>query len=530
MDFDKVYTVNKEHSKEQFIRAAMIKLASNPETPVDVVKADFGEVKESVKEVILCAGHVEADYTASIGYDRQEQYETTESKRLDEGDWYTYKGVQKRANHSGTYYVDVVKTRTVTDWHPYSGHIEGDAVGAAINGDEECSAKRLIEVVKETKDESVVEGGEAVLSPYGLEEVKEDCRAVVEARIELPGDHRRNFNSNASVDVNTLECWKLPFYEVEYTYKGKQYKVADYACGDFEIEAECPPNDVNIAADASRDTKSYRIGMIVGWPLFGLLYVLSWVLIFVAKVYWMWIPATAALGIAITFHVVSNKKYIARIRELTEDNVTLKQKELESSLSRKGYEKLTATETSLFDAKSTGNSYVYKNKRKGVTAPAILSSIVTAILIMVSLAAWTAAKDSAKYAALHSPEQFTIAITSKTQEYKDYDVSYANWGYFVYLTYDVTSKEIGARHMQLQTTVYDKSGREIGSIRTELTNMNMDSNAKKQYSTYLKEERLETSKNKLFVELYNSQYSDLTFKIEILSIDFSDGVYRYYKV
>ena len=37
MDFDKVYTVNKEHSKEQFIRAAMIKLASNPETPVDVV-------------------------------------------------------------------------------------------------------------------------------------------------------------------------------------------------------------------------------------------------------------------------------------------------------------------------------------------------------------------------------------------------------------------------------------------------------------------------------------------------------------
>lgn len=96
MDFDKVYTVNKEHSKEQFIRAAMIKLASNPETPVDVVKADFGEVKESVKEVILCAGHVEADYTASIGYDRQEQYETTESKRLDEGDWYTYKGVQKK--------------------------------------------------------------------------------------------------------------------------------------------------------------------------------------------------------------------------------------------------------------------------------------------------------------------------------------------------------------------------------------------------------------------------------------------------
>ena len=389
MEFDKVYTVNKEHSKEQFIRAAMIKLASNPETPVDVVKADFGEVKESVKEVILCAGHVEADYTASIGYDRQEQYETTESKRLDEGDWYTYKGVQKRANHSGTYYVDVVKTRTVTDWHPYSGHVEGDAVGAAINGDEECSAKRLIEVVKETKDESVVEGGEAVLSPYGLEEVKKDCRAVVEARIELPGDHRRNFNSNASVDVNTLECWKLPFYEVEYTYKGKQYKVADYACGDFEIEAECPPNYVNVVAAASKDTKLYRIGMIVGWALYGLLWILSVVLLNCSEVRWMWIPTIAALVVAITLHVVCDKKHSARVWSLIEDRYALKQKELESALSRKGYEKLTATETGLFSAQSTDTSYneaiwECKDKRsRARTLVIICASAFMFVLIML---------------------------------------------------------------------------------------------------------------------------------------------------
>ena len=168
MDFDKVYTVNKEHSKEQFIRAAMIKLASNIDTPVDVVKADFGEVKESVKEVILCAGHVESDYTASIGYDREETYWTKEKRRNSSTNQY--------------YYVDVEKKRTVTDWHPYSGHIGGDTVGAAINGDEECSAKRLIEVVKATKDESVVEGGEAVVSQYGLEEVKKDCRMRSEER------------------------------------------------------------------------------------------------------------------------------------------------------------------------------------------------------------------------------------------------------------------------------------------------------------------------------------------------------------
>ena len=391
MDFDKVYTVNKEHSKEQFIRAAMIKLASNMGTPIDVVKADFGEIKESVKEVILCSAHVESDYTASIGYDRQEQYETTERKRLDEGDWYTYKGVNKRANYSGTYYVDVVKTRIVTDWHPYSGHVGGDAVGAAINGAEKCSAKRLIEVIKETKDESVVEGGEAVISPCGLEEVKEDCRAVVDARVELPGDHCKNFNSNASVDVNTLECWKLPFYEAEYTYNGKQYKVADYACGDFEIEAECPPDDVNIAADASRDTKLYRIGMIVGWSLYGLLWILSAVLLNFTKVRWMWIPTIIAFGVAITLHVVCDKKYSARASSLIKGRFALKQQELERVLSRKGYEKLTATEIELFDIKSTDASYnkdvldcEIKHSR-AKTIAIICTSVLMFVLIMLHL-------------------------------------------------------------------------------------------------------------------------------------------------
>lgn len=200
MEFNKVVTVKKEHSKEQFLRAAMIKLASDIETPIDVVKADFGEVKESVKEVILCTAHVESDYTASIGYDRQEQYQTTESKFLSEGDWYTCKGVQKRADRSGSYQVDVIKTRTVTDWQPYSGHIGGDATCVAMNGSEEYSEGRLIDVIKSTKDESVVEKGEAIVSPVGLKEVKENCRGVVESRIDFPGDHYKDVHSNASVD------------------------------------------------------------------------------------------------------------------------------------------------------------------------------------------------------------------------------------------------------------------------------------------------------------------------------------------
>lgn len=385
MEFDKVFTVKKEHSKEQFLRAAMIKLASNIETPLDVVKADFGEVKESVKEVIKCSAHVESDYTASIGYDRQEQYQTTESKRLSAGDLYTQNGIQKRADYDGSFRVDVVKTRTVTDWQPYSGHIGGDATCVAMNGSEKYSYSRICTVLESTKDESIIEKGKAVVSPVGLEEVKGNCQSAVESKIRFPGDHCKDIHSNASVEINAIECWILPFYEAEYTYKGKKYKISDYACGDFDVEAECPPNDVDIVAIASKETESSQIVKIIGWILFGLTYAVSCVL-FAVNVYWMWAVTAAVLGIAITLHVVSDKKFFAKVKSLTEDNVVLKRKELENVLAHNGYEKLTSSEIGMFNAESKGTSYAYDNMRKGVKVPAILCFIATFLLMMVSIA------------------------------------------------------------------------------------------------------------------------------------------------
>ena len=520
MNFDRVVTVKKEHTKEQFLRAVMIKTASDLKTPVDVVKADFGEVKESVKEVILCGGQVESDYSASIGYDREEEYRTTERKQLSAGDWYTRDGVRKRADYSGGYTVDVIKTRTVTDWQPYSGHIGGEAVCVAMNGEEKYNETRLVEVIKSVKKENVEEKGEAAVSSYGLKEAKDNCRHVVEEKIEFPGDRMKDFHSNATVQVNVLECWKLPYYEVEYTYKGEKYKASDYACGDFRVEAECPPDETDIVSVASDDTKGYRAGMAIGWSLFGILFVLSCIMIAVGK-YSVWIAAAVALVVAIILHVVSDKKYSARVRDLTENKVVLKRNELENVLSQKGYEKLTSSEESLFNAKERGDINSYVNRRKGVKVPAVLCSIATVILIIVS----SILGANAKSKALHSPDQFTVAITSKMQEYKENDSIFTNGCYYIYFDFNVTSKEIGAENMRLKTTIYDKSGKEVGTLNTTLSNMDIGANSKKQYSTYIQDNQPERNNNKLFITLYNTRYSELSFKTEIISIDFSDGKY-----
>ena len=46
MNFDAVYTVKKEFGKEEFLRELIIELGLNTGTPVDVVDAEFKDVKE----------------------------------------------------------------------------------------------------------------------------------------------------------------------------------------------------------------------------------------------------------------------------------------------------------------------------------------------------------------------------------------------------------------------------------------------------------------------------------------------------
>ena len=144
-DFEQVYTVERELSKDQFMREVLVKLASHYDTPNDVCNASFGEITESIKEVIVCSAHVESDYSASIGYDRVEEYWDKE-KKFD--------------HNGGHYYVDVKKTRTVTDWHPHSGHIAGDATCAAFNEDEHGYAmdehERIAPILRAIKEESII--------------------------------------------------------------------------------------------------------------------------------------------------------------------------------------------------------------------------------------------------------------------------------------------------------------------------------------------------------------------------------------
>jgi hypothetical protein len=508
MEFDAVFTVKKETSKEEFIRELLIELASSSKTPADVVKAKFGEVEESVREAIVCSAHVEMDYSASIGYDRQETYWTKEKK---------YNSSTKQY-----YYVDVEKTRTVTDWRPFSSHISGDKTACAFNEEYALMTNDLIvDVIKSTQDSSIVAKGEATLTYAGLEEAKKACARFLEYEIDYPGDHHKDTKTNADVTVEIISCYKLPYYTVEFTYEGKKYTASGFACGRPNIRAELPPNDVNIEEKVNKKTaksKKLKSGL---WFGFIGAFIFACVMCGVGAP-WLCILPIGVLAAAIYFHIKYNKEYQETLTSLTTGVTVAKKTALDEALKTHSFEKLTKSEDEAFYAKaaSDNNKFESSHKPKGVKARAIWAGIATVILVIVCIVTGV----NQANAKLHSPNHLELEVVAKSEEYKSNVSHYINGCYFIYFDYEITSKKLGISDMSIITYVYDKNtGKELGYITTSLSGMNLDEGGTKTYTVELKENQPE--KNNFFSTLYEMDFEDLEFKCEYDYIHFEDGEY-----
>lgn len=516
MNFDKVYTAKKERSKESFLRALLVKLAQNEETPADVVKCKFGEVQEAVLEVLYCSAHVEYDVSASIGYDRQEQY--IEQERYYDNDlkqWRTK---------------DVIKTRTVTDWRPYSSHGSGDSVATSTNRTLEGKYSGFFAygadgTIASLKPENIAEKGEAVVSSSALESAKRYC--AWRTHDSLPGDRQKDERYSDNVTVNDISCFRLPVYLVEFIYNGAKYYAAGYACGDYAVECEYPKNEqkVDLKAEGEKVAKPFKIGAIVSWVVYGVFTLLSAILCWFG-VSWLWVFSIVGLVAAIVLTVKRDKTYNGKVEALGSGIANAKRQEIDKALASAGYERLSAEESKHFDSR-INTSELTKEARRGSIrkGPFIGFSILLVIIIIASLVIGVTVSNNKKSEALHTAEQFSIQVTSKTQEYNPNVSPYINGCYYIYFTYKVDSKEIGCEYMQVRTTIYDKNNKEIGTLKTSLENMNLDSNSSKSYTTYMQDNQPEKNNNTFFIAVYNAKYSELRFETEIVAIQFSDGKY-----
>ena len=270
MEFNSVYSVKPEFSTEEFLRQVLIHLGTHKDTPIDVVDAQFGEVRVSEKQVLKCTAHVTGTCNASVGYDRQEPYIDYETYKEKIGDTYI------------TRQRPVTKYKTVTDWHPYSVEYAGKATCCAYNSLGKAADDGRVAQALQTLDRSNMTPTEqVVVNPLGLNTATKECTQIVEKNeIKLPGNHYRDKQCKSSVKVTLLVCYKLPYYEVDYTYNGTKYTAECFACGDIIITCNHPAIDIDVTAivqertqeEAGKEKKMWRIfyaslGVGIVWQL-----------------------------------------------------------------------------------------------------------------------------------------------------------------------------------------------------------------------------------------------------------------------
>lgn len=349
--YDGVYSIKKEYSKDDFIRQAMIDLGTSAITPVDIDEGTFDDVEESIKEFVSVSADVDLHYTASIGYNREEQYMAQETK---------YDNDLKQ-----NVTVNVLKTRTVTDWKPFSGDYSGHGVGFAAKGksDHKKEFKDLEEEFKELdkirssisdclKRNIAQDKCTSSFDKDSFEEAKHWCRADVESQIRFPGDvppKNEQFTSNFR---NTqVYCYRIPAYSSNFNFKGNKYEIVEFASGNTLLKIHEPNDTTDYGKMTDYLSKPYYktskiiwivsivlvlVGLIVGGVFGGIGYDWGW------AVFGSIVGVSIALLMAI--YVITKKvkekgddKQNAEIKQLKDNRDSIKLEKLNKWLSSKGY-------------------------------------------------------------------------------------------------------------------------------------------------------------------------------------------------
>ena len=271
MELSQLERFKRQYSDTDFLREVLINLAKDGGTPTDILESSFDAVKPLEREYLVVKGDVDLTYTCSIGYDRQEEY---------------YEQVRKRDSSGNYYYVKEKKTRTVTDWQPYSGSKSSTQTVLVFNEpmaeehDKVSEVFKQIECVKKAlsackgKELSVFEEKKVSVDSGAIQWAKRECAADCFYSIRLPGDRTKDSNYSGDVEVTGVQAFTFPEYELTYKYGDKAYIAKGFASGDMQMKMEKPSVEADIdkeAAAAVRPLKVLAILVLIGGVVLNLL-------------------------------------------------------------------------------------------------------------------------------------------------------------------------------------------------------------------------------------------------------------------
>lgn len=192
-------------------------------TPADVLdNTDFESVEKHDAQFLVIDVRYDGNYSASIGYDRKEQYTAQEKVYVPEIKDYVVK--------------DVIKERTVTDWRPVSGPVstyQKSCVQLGIDGSDVLD--KLADSLAVDIDYLQGQGNIKPINPDNTKNIdfytptaKEINKAISSAEYEIysqthssvigMGDHIKDFKCNVNHTIEKQTFYVATEYSMSYVY------------------------------------------------------------------------------------------------------------------------------------------------------------------------------------------------------------------------------------------------------------------------------------------------------------------------
>ena len=233
----------KKIDESNFLRSVLISLTEDEKSPLDIMSASFGNIEQGEIEGFLATCIANGNYSGLIGIDRKEEYIEQERKYISSGCHYTSGGIDFVEKEGAYHYVDVKKTRIITDWHPYNGLIQNEKHSAILTELEykiftksfdqlfhRSDLNQIHEEMPDTKElpEGFYDKGIALLNNS------------VRSGVAWPGDHAKDKIYNIDISDYIIYRCVVPTYKIKYNYDNFEYSVECFAYDHISPVKELP--------------------------------------------------------------------------------------------------------------------------------------------------------------------------------------------------------------------------------------------------------------------------------------------------
>ena len=336
------YAIESYYNQEEFVRDAMVYMSYPANVPVEVVDSDITPVRTEYVSILGVNADVAVNYSATIGYDRTEEYE----------EWDNYKREY------------VKKTRTVTDWKPFSGSTSSNysyyeslddinelpntlPLGATVHYTVNDVFKNGLNSIDKGaickyEDATFKKGDLGKFDEVDVNQIKNKCIQKCARNVSLPGDKQKDFSYNGIATVKQIREYSTSVYTMNYICKdGTTHSVNSFG--------------FNSALWGQRVTDSARIDLKVEESLnvfsFIIMIILSLSLIFPFLSFFVfrnYLAAIILFAIAVIFYVVYRILWNIKTKKVIDDYQSIKIERLQDIFRSKGWEELSQNEIDAF--------------------------------------------------------------------------------------------------------------------------------------------------------------------------------------